>query len=186
MTNNGFFNYNRKEALKKWEPIPNLDLPTETIQYYNYKIQVSNGELIKYPINTIESAVQDVVWDKTLKRNEIDDNFLKYLALLHMNHLFRYIEHHGFMLKDVKPVIKEILNEIINNEVDESYYLNTIEIYQDISGFGYEANIYDLIDQAIKRENWRMIYYLVFYEDEKITDRMAELDCEPITANTVC
>ena len=183
MTNNSLFKYNRQQALKTWQPISNLHLPSEQIQYYNYKIQTNdNPELIKYPEDVIAQAVQDVVWDKRLKRHEIDDNFLKHLVLLHMNHLLCYIENKEFVLGDVRWNIATILNEMINNEVDEDYYLNTKDIYEDILGLCRgDADVYDLLDQAIKRENWRMVYYLIFSEDEKMVDRLSELDGEVIS-----
>ena len=163
MTNNGFFNYNRKEALKKWQPMPNLHLPPGVINYFNNKKETDNVN-ITIPKNIVKS------YDEY-----IDHNYIKHIMLLHMDHLLCYIESKGVFLGDIRQNLRFILNEIINDEVDEDYYLNTIEIYEGILGFCEgETDIYDLMDQAIKRENWRMIFYLIFKRDEDLMDWFEE------------
>ena len=168
MTNNGILNINRKEELKTWQPMPNMYSPPEVIQYYNHKVE-TDGVDIRYPINILTEADDKPVTDV---------NYLKHILLLHMKHLINYIERQGVVLGDIRWNIKQILNEIINGDVDEDYYLNTIDIYEGISGFGIDADIYNLIDQAIRLDNRRMIYYLIFKEDEYLTDRLSELDIE--------
>ena len=110
---------------------------------------------------------------KKYKEPNIDANFLKYLVLLHMNHLINYIKRQGVQLDDIEWNIKLILNEILTNQVSEDYYLNTIDIYESINGLNNE--IYDLIDQAIRLDNRRMLYYLIFKEDENMADRLSEV-----------
>ena len=161
MANNGFYNYNRKEALKNWQPMPNLHLPTELFNSFNNKMEEDHVD-IESPENAAEGYDENVGQD-----------YLKHIMLSHMDHLLWYIlEYKGVTLGDVRQNIRFILNEIINDEVDEKYYLNTKEIYIDILGGGYinEITIYDLMDQAIKRENWRMIFYLIFDRDEELND----------------
>ena len=165
MTNNGLFNYNRKEYLKTWQPMPNMYSPPEVIEYYNHKVE-ADGVDITCPINVLSDAEYEPV---------VDINYLKHILLLHMDHLIKYIKSHGVVLGDIRQNIRSILNEIINDEVDEDYYLNTIDIYEGISGFGSDAEIYHLIDQAIRLDNMRMIYYLIFKEDEYLTDRLSEV-----------
>ena len=156
MTDNGLFNYNRKEDLKKWQPMLNMYLAPELTERYNHKIETDCVDL------TIPEGV--------IYGNEeiIDITYVKYVMLLHMKHLLSYIGSKGVFLGDISQNIRTILNEIINDEVDESYYDNTIEIYQDISRFGFDADIYDLMDQAIKRDNQRMINYLIFKREEDL------------------
>ena len=172
MVNDNIFTFERKQYLKTWQPIPNIHLPPEQIQYYNHRIQ-TYGVDIRYPEGVLNEAFADIL-NKKYERHEIDDNFLKYLVLLHMDNLIHYIESKGVKVEYIKENIKKILNEIINNEVDEDYYTNTIEIYEDI-GEGLDSDIYNLIDQAIRLGNWRMIYYLIFKEDENMADRLSEV-----------
>ena len=164
MTNNTLFNFNRQQDLKTWQPILNLHLPQEQIQYYNHKIK-TEGVDIRDPEKVLNEAYGEP---------NIDANYLKHLVLLHMSHLINYIKRQGVQLDDIEWNIKLILNEILTNQVSEDYYLNTIDIYESISGLD-DADIYDLIDQAIKLDNRRMLYYLIFKEDENMVDRLSEV-----------
>ena len=166
MTNNSLFNFNRQQYLKTWQPIPNLYSEPELIQYYNHKME-TDGVDIKNP---------EKVLDEVYGKPNIDAKYLKHLALMHMSHLIYYIESQGVVLGDVKWNIKQILNEIINNQVDEDYYLNTIDIYESIGGFNDgEADIYYLIDQAIRLDNKRILYYLIFKRDEEMVDKLFDV-----------
>ena len=173
MVNDNIFTFERKQYLKTWQPIPNLHLPPEQIQYYNHRIQ-TYGVDIRYPENVLNEAFADIL-NKKYEKHNIDANFLKHLVLLHMGDLINYIESKGVVLGDIRWNIRQILNEIINNDVDENYYINTIKIYEDISEEGPNADIYTLLDQAIRLGSWRMIYYLIFKEDENIADRLSEV-----------
>ena len=174
MVNDNIFTFERKQYLKTWQPIPNLHLPPELIQYYNHRIQ-TYGVDIRFPENVLDAAFADIL-KKIYERHEIDANLLKHLVLLHMGDLINYIESKGVVLGDIRWNIRQILNEIINNEVDEDYYLNTIDIYEGISGYDEgEAGIYTLLDQAIRLGSWRMIYYLIFKEDEKMSNSLSEI-----------
>ena len=169
MTNNTLFNFNRLQDLKTWRPIPNIHLQPEEIQYYDYKIQTDNVN-IRYPQEVLNLAYEEP---------NINVNYLKQIVLKYMRNLIEYIENKGVQLEDVEWNIKLILNEILTNQVSEDYYLNTIDIYESISEgrFG-EVDIYDLINQAIKLDNKRMLYYLIFKEDEEMADRLSEITGE--------
>ena len=79
MANNGFYNYNRKEALKNWQPIPNLHLPNELINSFNNKMEEDHVN-IKFP-ETAEEGYDE----------NVGQNYLKHIMLLHMDHLLWYI-----------------------------------------------------------------------------------------------
>ena len=169
MTNTLFYMYNRQQDLKTWQPIPNIHLQPEKILYYDYKIQTDNVN-IRYPQEILNIAEQ---------QTQIDVNYLKHIVLKYMRNLIEYIENKGVQLEDVEWNIKLIINEILTNQVNEDYYLNTIDIYESISvgRFG-EVDIYDLINQAIRLDNKRMLYYLIFKEDEEMADRLSEITGE--------
>ena len=165
MTNNTIFNFDRLQSLKTWQPIQNQHLTPEETQYYYNKMQEDNVD-IRYPQGFISNAYF----------NPQDARYLRLIALIYMINLIEYIKNQGVILEDVEWNIKQILNEIITNQVSEDYYLNTIDIYESISGSIYdEKDIYELIDQAIKLDNRRMLYYLIFKEDEEIADRLSEV-----------
>ena len=163
MTNNTLFNFNRQQTLKTWQPLPNIHLQPEEIQYYNYKIQ-TDGIDICYPQEVLNIAEQ---------QTQVNGNYLKHIVLKYMRNLIEYIENKGVVLEDIEWNIKLILNEIVTNKVSEDYYLNTINIYESISEKFDDVDIYDLINQAIRLDNKRMLYYLIFMEDEEMADRLS-------------
>ena len=168
MTNNTLFNFNRQQHLKTWQPIPNINLQPEEIQYYEQKIQ-----------NICEKEECDCLPASYLIELEgyetsITPSYVKYIALKHMSSLIDYIKSKNVVLDDIEWNIKLILNEITTNKVSEEYYLNTIDIYTSITP-KYDADIYDLINQAIRLNNKRMLYYLIFKEDEEMADRLSEV-----------
>ena len=171
MKNTLFNMYNRQQALKTWKPIPSIQLQPEEIQYYNHKIKTMEEKVdwcsLKYP---------EGLMNEELEQPQIDVNYVKYIALKYMSNLIEYIKNKGVKLEDVEWNIKLIINEILTNQVNEDYYLNTIDIYESISEgrFG-EVDIYDLINQAIRLDNKRMLYYLIFKEDEEMADRLSEV-----------
>ena len=171
MTDNGLFNYNRKEALKRWQPIPNIYSEPGLIEYFNDKVKIDEQCIRDRPEELFSESF------KALKETDLHFKYIKHVVLLHMNYIIKYIENQSIFLGDFIGNIRFILNEIINDEVDEDYYKNTIEIYEGILGLCEgDADIYDLLDQAIKRENWRMVYYLIFWEDETMYDRLTEIN----------
>ena len=171
MASNGIYNYNRKEALKRWEPIPNMDSDPEIIQYFNDKTEIDGLSIRDRPEDLFDESY------KALKETDVHFEYIKHVVLMHMNYIIKYIENQGVFLGNIKWNIRTILNEIINDEVDEEYYRNTKEIYEDILNIDRnEADVYELLDQAIKRENWRMVYYLIFWEDEEMSDRLSEVN----------
>ena len=164
--------FNRQQALKEWKPMVSINLPTEQIQYYNQKIQ-----------SICEQEGSDTLPTSYLIELEgyqplIDVNYVKYVALKHQNNLIEYIKSKGVVLDDIEWNIKLILNEITTNKVSEDYYLNTIDIYESISKGIFEPDIYDIINQAIRLGNKRMLYYLMFKEDEEMVDRVFEVTRE--------
>ena len=168
MTNNTLFNFNRQQHLKTWQPLPNINLQPEEIQYYEQKIQNKCEE------EGCDSLPASYLIELEGYETKIDADYVKYIALKHISSLINYINTKNVVLNDIEWNIKLILNEITTNKVSEDYYLNTIDIYTSITP-KYDADIYDLINQAIRLDNKRMIYYLIFKEDEEMADRLSEI-----------
>ena len=171
MTNTLLPYYNRQQYLKTWNPIPSINLTNDLIAYYEQKIDYmckEKGCSIKYLTTLIDEEATNF---------QIDVNFVKYVAIKHMNNLINYIKNNEIQFDNIEYNIRQIINEILTRQVDESYYLNTIDIYESISeGFlGSDLEIYDLINQAIRLDNKRMLYYLIFKEDEEMADRVYEV-----------
>ena len=94
-----------------------------------------------------------------------------YLNYLFYRHMFAMVNYINAKLPEALPNIPEnirvILDEIINGEVDESYYENTVGIYGDIAGCD-EDDCYPVIDQAIRLNNIKLLYYIYFLEEGRI------------------
>ena len=163
--------FNRQQTLKKWEPMQPIHLPTEVIQYYKQKIQ---HVCEKEGCDTLEACdLINIEGEQPL----IDVNYVKYVALKHIDGIIQYMTSKGIVLNDIEWNIRLILNEITTNKVSEDYYLNTIDIYESIGGLDYD-DIYGLINQAIKFNNKRLLYYLIFKEDYDMSDRVFEITRE--------
>ena len=171
MTSNTLIDFNRQQTLKEWEPIQPIQLFTNQIQYFEQKIQYisekrKRNRLLAYDLIELEE-------DEPV----IDNNYLKYVALKHIDNLIQYIKNKGVILEDIEWNIKLILNEIITSQVSEDYYLNTIDIYKSIDTENpFAINIYNLINQAIRLNNKRMLYYLIFMEDEELADKLHDIE----------
>ena len=162
--------FNRIQVLKEYKPMELIQLSTNQIQYYTQKIQDIHN------IEECNSLPTSYLIELEGNQQPIDADYVKYVALKHIDSLIEYINSKGMVLNDIEWNIKQILNEIINNTVDEDYYLNTLDIYNSISGNNFnEPDIYDIINQAIRLDNKRILYYLIFKEDEEMADMVYEL-----------
>ena len=169
MTDTLFYTFNRQQHLKTWQPMPSIQLQPEEIQYYNQKMR----DICK--LEGCSSLPASYLIELEGLQPQTDANYVKYIALKHMSNLIEYIKSKGDQLVDIEWNIKLILDEIITNKVSEDYYLNTIDIYESISEGLVEPDIYDIINQAIRLDNKRMLYYLIFKEDEEMADRVYEV-----------
>ena len=161
------FYFDSINALKSWEPNPIK--PFTTIQMANYEQKIQDSCLdMTIPDQLIAEEGQSLTPDR---------DYMVYIAQTHMFNMVRYLNDCEYYLGDIIVGIKAILKEIINQEVDEDYYQNTIKIYEDLIynvTKDNNINIYQLLDEAIKRDNKRLIYYLFFDEDLTVRDRIEE------------
>ena len=161
------FMFDRINTLKSWEPTPVKHFTTEQMVKYIQKIQDSS----------LDMTVPDQLIAEEGESLNPDYDYMAYIAQTHILNMVKYLGENGCFLGDIVVGIKSILKEIINQEVDEDYYQNTIEIYEDLIynvTKDNDINIYQLLDEAIKRDNKRLIYYLFFSEDLTVTDRIEE------------
>ena len=165
--------FNRIQTLKTWKPMEPLWLSTQKIQEYEQKIRDICDYEGCYNLQT------EYLIDIEGQQEQIDHNFIKYLARKHVKSILNYIESKGVVLNDIEGNIRLILDEIIKGVVDESYYLNTLDIYDSISGNCYEEpDICKIIDQAVRLNNERILYYILFDQDENMADCVYEITRE--------
>ena len=161
------FMFDRINALKSWEPTSVKPFTPFQIAKYDQKIQDS----------CLDMTIPDQLIAEEGESLNPDHDYMAYIAQTHMFNMVKYLDECKYYLGDIILGIKAILKEIINQEVDEDYYQNTIEIYKDLIynvTKDDDINIYQLLDEAIKRDNKRLIYYLLFREDLTVTDRIVE------------
>ena len=152
-------NNSRIEQLKNWHTLPDLFLPPETFAYYNQKIRTTH---IDIPDPYYSLPVADII------RENIHYTYLKYIMMLSFNDYVQYVESKGVDLKNDKINIRTILNEIINNTLPESYYINRKLFYCRLIDGNPRYYDYKLMDQAIKFNDQRMIHYLIFKRQEDL------------------
>ena len=165
--------FDRKNTLKTWKPIQTIPFTQDETIQYEQKIQ-NNCEKYGLTYRNIISFINLECENRDVRHP--NHNYIKYLVLKHLNNLVKYIENKGIYLENVKLGIKTILNEIVTNQVSEDYYTNTLEIYREITNKNYDdIDAYDLIDQAIRLDNKKVLYYIIFSEDEDLNDRLYEI-----------
>ena len=161
--------FNRIDIYKNYEPTTWVQFTPQEIEKYNQKIQENNNQF--YPVNAITEEFKNQV---------VDLHYLQYIKQTHMFNLVRHLDINNFYLGDIQHGIACVFNEIINGEVDFNYYDNTIEIYRDLiyNEKGVEdITAYDLINQAVKRDNKRVAYYLLYREDLELQIEIEDCQC---------
>ena len=165
--------FTEKNRLKTWKPMVHTQFTQQEVDNYEQKLRNINDDL-----HYIDHNLYDFM-NFEVENDVIDFKYLKYLAQRHMHCITKYIESKGVNLGDIKLNILTILNEIVTDQVSEDYYKNTLEIYSDLIGnwryYDDENDVYDLIDEAIKRGNIRLLYYIIFKEDDRFMDRIDDI-----------
>ena len=165
--------FNRIDIYKNYEPTTWVQFTPHEIERYNQKIQENNNQF--YPVNAITEEFKNQV---------VDQLYLQYIKQTHMFNLVRHLDINNFYLGDIQHGIACVFNEIINGEVGFSYYDNTREIYEDLiyNEKGVEdITAYDLINQAAKRDNKRVAYYLLYEEDLHLQDVVKDYQCHHVS-----
>ena len=154
--------FDRINVYKNYKPTTWVQFTPQEIERYNQKIQENNNQF--YPKFAIEEEFENQV---------VDLLYLQYIKQTHMFNLVRHLDINNFYLGDIQHGIACVFNEIINGEVDFSYYDNTREIYENLTynekGVD-DITAYDLINQAAKRDNKRVAYHLLYEEDLHLQD----------------
>ena len=165
--------FNRIDIYKNYEPTTWVQFTPHEIERYNQKIQENNNQF--YPVNAITEEFKNQV---------VDQLYLQYIKQTHMFNLVRHLDINNFYLGDIQHGIACVFNEIINGEVGFSYYDNTREIYEDLiyNEKGVEdITAYDLINQAAKRDNKRVAYYLLYREDLELQGEIEDYQCHHVS-----
>ena len=155
-------NYYYLNALKEHKTRAFNEYPQQDIDKFENKIKHI------CEVNSCNALDTTYLMDlEGLEANPCKD-YLNYLFYRHMYLLINYINARlPTPLPNVGEGITAILNEIINGEVHKDYYDNTVGIYEDIAGCD-EGDRFPVINQAIRLNNVKLLYYIYFLEEVHI------------------
>ena len=160
--------FNRIQTLKEYKPMEPIQFSAQQVQRFVNKIQTIK-KLEKEDNIDIRYLIDLEGYNAV-----IDKDYIKYLARMHVVNVLEYIDSKGVVLEDIWENIDKILKEIIDGTVDEDYYLNTIDIYDCINNGSNMNDLYGVINQAIRLDNKRLLYYIIYDESSDIADRAYE------------
>ena len=142
-------------------------------------IQYSLSDIFKYEDITrqycnseggFDLSIQELIHLAALE-DEFDTNYANYLIFKHLHQITVYISqktiNKGFQI-NVKDN-KKLKKDIENNNFNISNYENWFEFYENKT-FIDDPTIYDVIDQIIKDNNWYVLYYSYYKEENKLYD----------------
>ena len=162
--------FNRIQTLKEYKPMEPIQFLPKQVNEFVKKMQA---------IAVLEGYNPPITYLLELEgmKEVVDADYVKYLARKHIVNILEYINGKGVVLEDIEWNISQILKEIINGTVDEDYYTNTIDIYEDLiwNNKWIEGDVHDVIDEAIRLDNKKILYYIIFNESEDIIDRAFEV-----------
>ena len=157
--------FNRIQTLKEYKPMEPIQFSAQQVQRFVNKIQTIKKLEKKDYID-----IRYLIDLEGIYNAVIDKDYIKYLARMHVVNVLEYIDSKGVVLEDIWENIDKILKEIIDGTVDEDYYLNTIDIYDCINNGSNMDDLYGVINQAIRLDNKRLLYYIIFNESSDIAD----------------
>ena len=151
---------NRIEQLRNWKELPVLYLDPQTTAAYDQRIKTDCVDL-SYPEYSMDPA-----------DGESDHTYVRYLMELCLKDYINYAKSMMDNLKYNTKNIKTILNEIIYGDVDEKCYKDKIEFYEQFCKENLQKGryYYKLMEQAVKFNDKRMIYYLIFKRQDVLED----------------
>ena len=162
--------FNRIQELKEWKPMEPIQFSAQQVLRFNNKIETIKKSKGYDPIVNTFYLIDLEGWNEI-----VDKDYLKYLARLYVVEILEYIDGKGVVLEDIWGNIDKIVKEIIDGTVDEDYYLNTIDFYDCINNGGSNMDdLYGTIKQAIRLDNKRLLYYIIFKKSFDIAEIVSE------------
>ena len=135
------------------------------------------SDIIKYELITkqyCESeggftlSVEELIHLAALEK-KFNTDYARYLIIRCLNQISDYISQKA-LGKGFQVNVKNNVNlreDIKNNNFDISNYDNWLKFYEDKTAID-DPDIYDIIDQILKDNNWHVLYYLYYKEEEKL------------------
>ena len=122
----------------------------------------------------VELSTQQLI-ELAAMEDHFNSNYTEYLIFKRLQQIADYItqkaKNKGYQI-NVKDNGK-IKEDLANNNCNESNYENWIEIYER-EAFNDYPDIYDIIKQAIRDNNWNVLYYLYCKEENELYDLLTK------------
>ena len=118
----------------------------------------------------VELSTQQLI-ELAGKENHFNNAYAEYLTFKHLHLIADYISRKskdkGYQInvKDNEKLKKDLKN----NNANDANYENWIEFYER-EAFSDFPDIYEIINQAVRDNNWNVLYYLYFKEENELYD----------------
>ena len=137
------------------------------------------SDIIKYELITKQYCISEGGFTLSVEElihlaaleDEFDIDYANYLIIKRLHQIAEYI-YQKAMNKGFQINVKNNVNlreDIKNNNFDISNYDDWLDFYEDKTAID-DPDIYDIIDQIIKDNNWHVLYYLYYKEEKKLYD----------------
>ena len=103
---------------------------------------------------------------------DFDTNYAEYLIFKRLHQVAGYIAREskkkGYQINVIHN--QNLKEDLENNNSSEDYYKDWYQRYDDPLFCPEQENIYQIIDQAVRDNNWNFLYYLYYKEENELYD----------------
>ena len=107
--------------------------------------------------------------------NHFNSNYAEYIIFKRLHQVAEYIscesKKKGYQI-NVRHN-QNIKEDLENNNDSKDYYAFWVDIYER-QAFNDDPDIYDIINQAVRDNNWSFLYYLYYKEEEELYDLLSK------------
>ena len=111
-----------------------------------------------------------VLLDLEASKAKFNGDYARYIIDRRLCEIADYIYKKSGRNVTVNPMLR---SDIQNNNIDRKAYNEAIESYEDDIPYDDE-DIFTTIDKMIKENNWCVLYYLYYKEEEELTKLLIE------------
>ena len=106
-----------------------------------------------------------VLIDLAASEVKFNGDYVRYIINRRLHDIADYIYKKSQVNVTVNPRLR---SDIQNNNINREAYDKAIESYEDDIPYD-DSDIYETIDKMIKENNWCVLYYLYYKEEEELT-----------------
>ena len=140
--------------------------------------QYSIGDISKYEAMTkqflevegCESLPVRALIDLAASEKEFNGDYVRYIIDRRLFGIADYIYKKSGRNVTVNPMLR---SDIQNNNIDRKAYNEAIESYEDDIPYDDE-DIFTTIDKMMRENNWCVLYYLYYKEEEELTELLID------------